>query len=248
LKQEIYKLTYELEESYWWYIARRKIIMDQLHSLFMNKHKKPLLLDVGCGTGKNLIDFSEFFETYGVDASIEAINFCRRRGLNNIKILDSFNTKLIKNPFHKKFDMITMLDVLEHIQNDIQYLKIIKKWLKKDGMLFLTVPAYQWLWSGEDHVSNHFRRYSKKQLLETISRSGFTIKKISYFNTFLFPLQAFTLLMKRWLFPESINQTNLHEMPKIINELLERIMSAELPFLKTIDFHFGGSILCICQK
>lgn len=248
MKKEIYQLTYDLEENYWWYVARRKIIFDQLHSLTLDVENKPSLLDVGCGTGKNLVCLSDFFEAYGIDSSTEALKFCRQRGLTKLKLLDPFNEKLKKNPFDRQFDYITMLDVLEHIEDDIHYLASISDWLTKDGKLFITVPAYQWLWSGEDYVSNHVRRYSKKQLEETIRKSGFIIEKISYFNFYLFPMQVLILLLKRIISPRSLKQTNLHEMPKFINSLLQNVMSAESPFLLKFGFPFGGSIFCICQK
>jgi SAM-dependent methyltransferase len=249
LKKEIYQLTYELEENYWWYVARRRIILDQLQSLLNpRKGRKPLLLDIGCGTGKNLTSFLEFSDAYGMDSSKEAIRFCLKRGLKNIALQDLSRDHLKTNPFGKKFDLITMLDVIEHIEDDIQYLSTISNWLTDGGILFLTVPAYQWLWSGEDYVYYHVRRYSRKRLEEIVQKAGYRIEKISYFNTFLFPAQALVLLIKRLFSPGSKTQTNLHEMPELINASLQIIMSAESPLLKRMDFPFGGSLLCIGRR
>ena len=249
MKKEIYLLTYESEEKYWWYVARRKIILDQLQSLINNtKGRTPSLLDIGCGTGKNLSSFLKFSEAYGVDSSMEAIQFCLKRGLTNIALQDLSKDQLSENPFGKKFDFITMLDVIEHIEDDVQYLSTISNWLTEGGLLFLTVPAYQWLWSGEDYVSHHVRRYSRKLLQETVQKAGFVIEKISYFNTFLFPAQVLVILIKRLFSSKSKMQTNLHEMPEFINSILHKILSAESPLLKQMDLPFGGSILCICRK
>ena len=248
MKKEIYRLTYELEEKYWWYVARRKIILDQLQPLLNNiKGRAPSLLDIGCGTGKNLTSFLKFSEAYGIDSSIEAIQFCLKRGLTNIALQDLSKDQLRENLFGKKFDFITMLDVVEHIDDDVQCLSTISNWLTEGGLLFLTVPAYQWLWSGEDYVSHHVRRYSRKRLEETVQKAGFVIEKISYFNTFLFTAQALVILIKRVFSSKSKTQTNLHEMPEFINSILQKIMSAESPLLKKMDLPFGGSILCICR-
>lgn len=250
MKKEIYQLTYDLEENYWWYASRRKIIIDQLQSL--NKRQKDgnkqSLLDFGCGTGINLVHFSQTFDAFGADFSIDAIRFCKQRGLKNVRLLRLSNNHNETNPFNKDFDFITLLDVLEHIKNEKKYLSILSNWLKESGILFLTVPAYQWLWSGEDNVSLHIRRYTKKQLTEVIEESGFKIVKISYFNTLLFPFQAITILLKRLFSPTSQNKTNLNEMPNSINRILEKIMSFESNLLMKYNLPFGGSILCICRK
>ena len=249
MKKEIYLLTYELEEINWWYVARRKIILDQLQSLINNfKGRIPSLLDIGCGTGKNLTSFLKFSEAYGIDSSMEAIQFCLKRGLTNIALRDLSKDQLSENPFGKKFDFITMLDVIEHIEEDVQYLSTISNWLTDGGLLFLTAPAYQWLWSGEDYVSHHVRRYSQKRLQEIVQKAGFVIEKISFFNTFLFPAQALGILIKRVFSSKSKTQTNLQEMPEFINSILQKIMSAESPLLKQMDLPFGGSILCICRR
>ena len=171
-----------------------------------------------------------------------------KRGLTNIALLDLSRDQLKKNPFGKKFDFITMLDVIEHIKDDVQYLFMISNWLTDGGILFLTVPAYQWLWSGEDYVSQHVRRYSRKRLEETVLKAGFVIDKISYFNTFLFPTQALVILIKRLFSSKSKTQTNLQEIPEFINSTLQNIMSAESPLLNQMDLPFGGSILCVCRK
>ena len=250
MKKEIYPITYRLEENYWWYVARRKIIIDHLASFFHDpakKRKKPTLLDFGCGTGINLKNFSKYFEAYGLDSSIEAIGFCSKRGLNNVRLFDEdiYNGM---NPFQKKFDVVTLLDVLEHLNNEAKYLSLIAHWLKESGILFLTVPAFQWVWSGEDYVSNHFRRYTKKKLVETLNESGFKIIKVSYFNFLLFPLQVMIVFINKIISPSSQTKTNLKEMPNWINSLLENVMYFESSILRKYQFPFGGSILCVCQK
>lgn len=250
MKKEVYPITFRLEENYWWYVARRKIIIDQLNDQHFNlteKREKPKLLDFGCGTGINLVHFSKYFEAYGMDSSVDAIGFCLKRGLKNVRL---FNFEKINedNPFQIQFDVITLLDVLEHLDDEAKYLSLFSHWLKESGILLITVPAFQWVWSGEDYVSNHFRRYTKKKLLDTLNQSGFTIIKTSYFNFLLFPLQIMIIFFNRIFSPSSQTKTNLKEMPEWINAILEKIMYFESAILQRHQFPFGGSILCICQK
>ena len=92
-------------------------------------------MDIGCGTGKNLVCFSEFAEAFGIDTSEEAIKFCKMRGLKNLLLQNSSEEISRENIFGKSFDLITMLDVLEHIEKDLQYLKTISNWLSDEGYL-----------------------------------------------------------------------------------------------------------------
>jgi 2-polyprenyl-3-methyl-5-hydroxy-6-metoxy-1,4-benzoquinol methylase len=248
LKKEIYQLTFEQEEKFWWYQARRRIILDQLDPLLKEFAGRPDLLDVGCGTGINLVSFSEKTNAFGIDASREALLFCKKRGLKKIALMDPSISKSKKNPFDRTFQIITLLDVLEHIELDEQYLASITNWMTEDGFIMLTVPAYQWLWSGEDAVSFHARRYSAQRLISVVERSGLNIQKLSFFNTILFPMQAAAIFLKKTFFPKSMNQTNVQPLPDWLNSCLERIMSFETWLLRRFNLPFGGSILCICRK
>jgi SAM-dependent methyltransferase len=249
MKKEIYPLTFELEETYWWYLGRRRIILDQVRSLFSKiRSGRPVMLDIGCGTGINLVEFTKMAEAYGLDASEDALRFCRQRGLSRLALQRIPSRSPNPNPFHKKYDLITMLDVLEHIPQDGQYLREISTWLTGNGCILLTVPAYPWLWSGEDHVSRHVRRYTSQALTRTVEQAGLVVEKISYFNTILFPGQALAILINNLFFPRSRTRTNLQKMPEGLNALLAGILSAESVLLKRTNLPFGGSILCICRK
>jgi 2-polyprenyl-3-methyl-5-hydroxy-6-metoxy-1,4-benzoquinol methylase len=249
LKKEIYQLTFESEETYWWYLGRRRIILDQIQaSLSKMKVKKPVLLDIGCGTGINLVEFNKISDAYGMDAAEEALRFCRQRGLKKLALMDSTPGGSIQNPFRKKYDIITMLDVLEHIEQVAGYLTSVSEWLSRDGFIFMTVPAYQWLWSGEDVVSRHVRRYTRRQLIQTVQEAGLRVEKISYFNTILFPAQVLVILFSNLFIPQSKTQTNLHKMSVWFNAILQGILSNESGLIKRVNLPFGGSILCICRK
>jgi SAM-dependent methyltransferase len=249
LKWETYQLVYDVEESYWWYAARRNIIMAQIESaLGATPSTGPArILDYGCGTGLNLVRFAQLGRAYGVDSSERALEFCRKRGLDNVKQISEESAGTMASPFDQSFDIITLLDVLEHISDDAGRLKTIGGWLSPGGQILITVPAFPWLWGGEDIISNHLRRYTRRTLREAVERAGFEVNRLSYFNFFLFPLQAITIFARRLFRLKSLEKTSVVPLPKPANQLLTAIMSAEAAILKHGTLPFGGSLLCWCR-
>ena len=223
MKEEIYALTFELEQTYWWYVARREIILDQLgqhpSASSQASPRQFRILDFGCGTGINLIAMEKFGDVYGVDISTKAIDFCKQRGLTNVLQINR-NDLRDENPFGEKFDLLTTFDVLEHIEDEQAKLQTLAHWIKPGGFLAVTVPAYKFLWSGEDFVSQHLRRYTASQLKILLQRSGYQIHKLTYFNTLLFPSQAIAIFWKRLFQPELLTQSNLDKLPDGLNKLL----------------------------
>ena len=118
------------------------------------------ILDVGCGTGANLEMLSEFGEAEGVDVSAEALDFCRARGLENVKQGEAEHL-----PYEdESFDLVTGLDVVEHLDDDLAGLKEMRRVLRPDGRALLFVPAFMFLWGVQDDISNHRRRYTIAEL------------------------------------------------------------------------------------
>ena len=243
LQKEIYRLTYEMEEEYWWYAARRSIVLDQVEHILstLRPGRTPRILDFGCGTGANLRAFSRLGEGYGLDASPEAVAFCRERGLDRVELLPGDQPR--ENPFGGKFDLITMLDVLEHVPDETGILKTLGSWLVPGGVLLLTVPAYEALWSGEDHVSNHLRRYTRPTLRRAMNKGGCGAARITYFNTLLLPLQAGAIWFNRTFRPRSRYESDISPLNPLLNQALTRIMETERKILGKRDLPLGGSIL-----
>lgn len=240
MQKYLYADLYRLEEIHWWHKAKRELVSFFIkQSLFNGKIK---ILDVGCGTGKNVEAFSKFGESWGVDSSSDAILFCKKRGLKNI-VMGSIE----KIPFNKEsFDLITALDVLEHV-DDIKALKEISRALKKSGILIATVPAFPSLWSRWDEVLHHKRRYTKKTLERVLQKSGFKTTKISYVHSFLFIPSLIIRKIKEVLYkdyyPSDFKLSN-----KTLNNLLGNIAKLERLFIKNVDIPFGTSLIVVARK
>ncbi|MDO8555500.1 MAG: class I SAM-dependent methyltransferase [bacterium] len=235
----LFERFYELEEKHWWFKGRRKIIRYFLKKFIKNKNR-PSILDVGCGTGFNLIDFQDIGEVLGTETATPALEYLEKRGLKE-KV---FLTDLPNLQVSKIFDCITCLDVLEHVEDDEAALISLGKSLISDGILLVTVPAYQSLWSRHDELAHHVRRYSKKELISKIQKAGFKIEHITFFNTFLFLPEAIFRILKIG----KKNDSDIFEMGKFLNFILYAIFYCELFFLKIIRFPFGLSILCVATK
>ena len=225
------------QEKHWWFQARKQII-DQIISNIKLK-KKNNILDFGSGSGVNL----NMLEKYGLVDIHEKNKFARIAIKNkNKKIKNLYSSLKIRKNF---YDLILIADVIEHVRRPKNLLRNLKKFLKKDGRILITVPAYQFLFSKKDKALGHYRRYNKKLLENELTE--FQIENISYFNTFLcIPIIIMTLLnkfLKRDYIKEVETTPNF-----FINKLCFIIFAAEKYFIKYLNFSFGISIYILVKN
>ena len=239
-----YQKLYKLETTYWWHVGRRQILKTLIRKFVLPTRRNKQILDAGCGTGETTKFLSQFGKVTGIDASKQAIEFCKTRKLRNIWQSTAENL-----PFEEGFfDLITMLDLLEHIENSTQALKESYRVLKAGGFLLITVPAHQSLWSGHDVALHHKRRYSKKQLKTAIESAGFTVKKISFAVTILFlPILGYRTLQKIF-FKNKLPQTSYVILPDWLNTTFINLLKLEAWVLKYGNLPFGTSLICIAEK
>ncbi|MFH1376315.1 MAG: class I SAM-dependent methyltransferase [Candidatus Woesearchaeota archaeon] len=239
MEKEAYKQTYEAEENHWWFKGIRKIIFSILDKKIKRNDLK--ILDSGCGTGILLTKLKKYGEPSGVDISEEALKYCKERGLKKL-----YKSSVENLPFKENtFDLVTSIDVIYHkeVQSDIKALKEINRVLKKDGLALIQVAAYNFMLSNHDKFVHTQRRYTKKELEKKLREMGFKIEKITYINTFLFPIA----LIKR--LTESKNtKSELKPLPKIINDLFINILYLESKIINIINLPFGLSIICLARK
>ena len=142
-----------------------------------------------------------------------------------------------------KFDSIYILDVLEHLDNGVEILKTTRNYLNENGKILVTVPAFQFLWSPHDDFVHHVRRYTKKSLRKTLEESGYSVERLSYFNSLLFPLALIQRLGMRFLNKKL--SSHLSTPPRIVNWLFQVVFSQEAWILKFIDMPVGLSIIAV---
>jgi SAM-dependent methyltransferase len=180
----------------------------------------------------------------GVDISDEALQFCRKRGLENVRHAD-----VAQLPFpDEQFDVVTALDVLEHLDDDTAALREFRRVLKPGGRVFVFAPAHKWLWSLQDEVSHHKRRYVRRTLRDVVMDAGLEIERQTYVSTFLLPV---IYLGRQWLkvrmkFQEFNTENNLH--PAWSNTILRNVFESEIPILRFMNMPFGASLLCVARK
>ncbi len=171
------------DSTHWWYRARRDILSDYLDR-YGALPEDARILEIGCGTGHNLPMLAKF-------GSVEAIEIDpAARGIASERLGRPVgDAPLPELPGVERgaYDLVAVLDVVEHIEDDVAALAAMKSLLKPGGKILIAVPAHQWMWSAHDVVNHHHRRYSKTTLAAAIARAGLTPKKLRWFNSLLFP-------------------------------------------------------------
>ncbi len=241
MQAHTYPIMFAVEESHWWFVGRRRILSSFVKPLVQGI-ENPRILDVGCGTGANLEMLGEFGAAEGVDVSAEALEFCRSRGLTDVK-----QGEAEKLPYADgSFDLVTGLDVVEHLDDDLGGLGEMYRVLKPGGSALLFVPAFNFLWGVQDDISHHRRRYTLPNFQDVIRRAGFAVERASYVNiTFFLPILLGRALMRVTGFrPESENNLTLGFM----NGVLGKILGAEASVLRYSNFPFGVSAICVARK
>lgn len=241
MERFLYDKMYNNEDQHWWFVSRRVIIKKILDN-FINNSRSGNILEIGCGSGGNLELLSKYGNIYAIEHDDKARKMANRRNLTKVK-----NGHLPGDiPFTNSFELICILDVLEHIDDDLSALNSITKSLNFNGRVLITVPAYDFLWSHHDIVNHHKRRYSRNQLIEVVNNAGLNIIYSSYFNTVLFPLVFITRLFNN-LFKKK-QGSDIKTPPLIINSILTNIFSSERFLIPYFCLPFGVSILLLAEK
>jgi SAM-dependent methyltransferase len=173
-----------LESHHWWFVGKRLIVRALLGPVLARPGQR--VLDVGCGTGGVLASLADRAAVVGVDRSELALAHCRARGLLNVAVADGDRL-----PFAPaSFDVVLLLDVLEHFADEQALLAQVRRLLRPGGTLLVSVPAYQFLWSEHDEVLHHVRRYTARRLRRALEAAHLRIGRLTYTNVVAFPPAA----------------------------------------------------------
>lgn len=234
---ELYQQMAENQSRHWWFVARRKILAKTLASLKLPA--KAQILEIGCGTGGNLTMLQSFGEVSGIEHDAFAREYAKQISEINVS-KGSLPDKLSSD---KKFDLICLFDVIEHIEDDTGSLKTVKNLLKPDGKIVVTVPAYMWLFSSHDMAHGHFRRYTASELSDKASQLDLAVLRTSYFNCLLFPLAGLKRTLDL-LWPGKMKADS--EMPSpFINYCLQGLFAMEARIIDKVRMPFGLSVMAI---
>jgi SAM-dependent methyltransferase len=193
MERIVYDRMAELDSRHWWYRARREI----LARLIETRVKPPAgahILEIGCGTGHNL----EMLARFGAVDAVEMDDAARAVASDRLGRPALMATlPALEGVESGAYDLVALLDVLEHVDEDRASLASIARRLKPGGKILLTVPAHPWMWSAHDVVNHHKRRYTKRGFRAVIEEAGLEVELLTYFNSLLFPLAAAARLAGR---------------------------------------------------
>ena len=236
------KSMLDLDDHHWWYRGRRRIIRSELDRLPLPPHAS--VLDAGCGSGRTLIELRAYGDVQGIELDPGAAEVARGRGVGEVQI-----GRLEELPWDADtFDLITCLDVIEHTPDDRVTLTELERVTRPGGWLLVTVPAYQALWSQHDEDNHHFRRYSRRMLHAAAQESGWTVRRLTSFNSLLLAPAAAVRVAQRWRTTTDY-KSDLELGPTWLNSVLERPLQLEAGWLsRGRTLPAGLSLLAVLQK
>jgi SAM-dependent methyltransferase len=234
----------QLEDWYWWFVARREAAV-QFAEQFRPRRQPLRILDAGCGTGALLdrLMSQPGVELFGLDYSGQALAYTRGRG--HVRLVQGDLTRL---PFPDgTFDVITALDVVEHIRDDERALQEVYRVLRSGGVLLVSVPAFQFLWGPHDTALQHFRRYTVGEMAALMRRAGFAVAKQTYLLWLLFPAFVFQRLLTR-LHRRADPKAQLVPVSGTVNRFLIGLQRIELALACRVRLPFGATVFCVARK
>lgn len=239
-----YELLNRRETTYFWHVGRREILREALRR-HVGAASEFNILDIGCATGGNIFLLREFGNVTGLDCSDDALVFARRRGVPRLIKADA--TSIPQGD--GAFDMITGLDIFEHVEDDERALREAFRVLKPGGIFLVTVPAYPWLFSAHDKFLHHVRRYARADMVQKCQRAGFSVLEDSHFVTLGVPMNALRKFRDRILYGDAMP---VQSYDIIFNRLINAWMLALLRFEKFLirffPLPFGTSLLIVMRK
>jgi SAM-dependent methyltransferase len=237
----VFERMAQSDADHWWFTARRQILETVLRRI-VQPPKDAEILEVGCGTGHNLEMLGRFgrvqateLDDWARDLSTKRLGRpVQRAALPDLSMFD-----------RDSFDLVALLDVLEHVEDDDGSLRAIFQLLKPGGKLLVTVPANPWMWSAHDVAHHHHRRYRKREIKQLAVAAGYEIDLLSPFNSFLFPVAAAARIAGKIARKESADDA---APPAPVNRLLRTIFAAEAPVIGRVPLPFGVSLIAVLRR
>lgn len=251
MRDELYAEMFEMEGRHWWFTGKHRIVKDLLRRYVrpapdQPAGTRPRVADLGCGCGMMPYQLREAYDVVGLDGSAVAVEFAARRGVRIVQ--GQLPGPIPPELAPGTFDAVLMLDVLEHLEHDVESAAAAAGLLRPGGALICTVPAYQWLWTKRDEHHQHYRRYYPKQFRRLFARPELRVEVFSFYNSTLFPAAAAARLANKVLRPQDDGMSDLRVPPAPVNAALRGLFAAERWALGRVPLPFGLSLLAVARR
>ena len=252
MNADLFELHARVEQSHWWFVARREIVGRLLRRL-LPASPRPLVVDVGCGTGANIAALATWCDTIGIDTTARAIELARER-FPAVRFIHGFAPASL-GPAARQADAFLLMDVLEHVERDQALLAAIVEAARPGAHLVITVPADMALWSDHDVAFGHYRRYSMAEF--DALWAGLPVKPlmVSHFNARLYPLIRLARAVGRRLRVHwGRENSDLGEPRAMINRPLRAIFAGETRRLTRLlegparPYRRGVSLIAVLRR
>lgn len=237
------KATLAVDEHHWWYRGRRRVIRAELDRLGLLPGAR--ILDAGCGSGRTMQELARYGEVSGIELNDDAAQLARDREVGEVVV-----GRLEDLPWDDEtFDLITCLDVIEHVPDDVAALVELRRVARPGAWLLVTVPAYQSLWSRHDEANHHYRRYERPSLRRAATSAGWDVTRMTSFNSLLLAPAAAVRLAQRRLGAGNGHTNDLAFGPAWLNDVLERPLAMEASWLsRGRTLPLGLSLLALLRR
>jgi SAM-dependent methyltransferase len=240
------------EDKHWWFAGRTWSLLHMIDRLVAPDGAKRVL-DIGCGAGNMFHHLARYGSVIGVDNNPRPLAVARQRSYD-VRQGSAEDLPLDDD----SFELVTLLDTVEHCEDDMAVLRECYRVCAPGGYLVVTVPAFMWLWSHNDVLNDHKRRYAARELRDKLSRVGFGVRRMTYNNFIVFPMAATLILLRRGAaqqpelgsphFDDESYQVEMEPAPPLLNAILSGVAWTESQVLRWLSLPVGTSIICIAHK